>query len=204
MSENSSIKISLIYLHGFNSSPESTKAKSFIQYAQTELAELISRQQLNIVAPALPSKPDQAISLVEELIEKVDISILLGSSLGGFYSIYLAEKYGCKAVLINPLVALDEGMADVFLGNHTNPYTGQKYELNWEDAEFLKTLEVSKVENQKRYFLLAEKGDEVLDYRIAQQKFLNAKQKILENGSHRFESFEKLLPDIMEFSELAS
>ena len=190
----------LIYLHGFLSSPESEKAISLNDYAQNELIELIDQGKLELLVPTLPHKPKQAIKLLEELIIDSDRTVLVGSSLGGFYSIYFAEKYHCKAVLVNPLVTLQENLADNFLGHHVNPYNGESFEIEMSDVEYLLSLEHSDIKNHEKYLLLLEEGDEVLDYKLAMKKFNQAFQHILPGGSHAFENFEKHIPEIIKFA----
>tara|TARA_R110000772_G_scaffold196899_2_gene307638 strand:+ start:4629 stop:5243 length:615 start_codon:yes stop_codon:yes gene_type:complete len=202
MSDDSSLDIRLIYLHGFNSSPVSQKAKSLNKYAQDELGSAANKQKFEVLTPNLPYKPEKAMVLVEELMEGADNVVLIGSSLGGFYSIYLAEKYQCKAVLVNPLVTLKKDLADNFIGRHINPYSHEEFEIGMQDAEYLLSLELASIKNQTNYFLLLEEGDEVLDYRLALAKFPQARQRVLSGGTHRFENFERYLPEIMDFAEL--
>lgn len=190
----------LIYLHGFLSSPKSEKAISLIDYAQNELIELIDQGKLEVLVPTLPHKPKQAIKFLEELIIDSATTVLVGSSLGGFYSIYFAEKYHCKAVLVNPLVTLQENLADNFLGHHVNPYSGEGFEIEMSDAEYLLSLEHSNIKNHEKYLLLLEEGDEVLDYKLALEKFNQASQHVLPGGSHRFENFGKYIPEIIKFA----
>lgn len=201
MSNDASLEVRLIYLHGFNSSPVSNKAQSLNKYVRNELGNLFLRHRLEVLTPVLPHKPELAIELLEELMAGADRIALIGSSLGGFYSIYLAEKYQCKAVLINPLVTLQAGLADNFVGKHINPYTQEEFEIGIQDAEFLSGLERDEIKNQANYFVLVEQEDEVLDYRLALEKFPKARQQILTGGTHRFEKFDDFLPEIIAFTE---
>lgn len=200
MSDELSPATRLIYLHGFKSSPKSQKAQSLIDYAQNELIDLLDQGKLELLVPRLPYKPEKAIALIEKLINGSDKVALIGSSLGGFYSIYFAEKFNCKAILVNPLVALQESMAATFLGHHTNLYSGEEFDIEMSDAEYLKSLEQTVIEQQRKYLLLLETGDEVLDSKLALDKFPSAKQVVIEGGNHRFESFEKYLPQMIEFA----
>ena len=89
----------MLYIHGFNSSPLSSKAQQLREWlvAQGREAEW--------VAPALPHDPAQAIALLSHVIETAPTPPkLIGSSLGGFYATYLVSRYQLKAVLLNPAV----------------------------------------------------------------------------------------------------
>lgn len=200
MSDDLSPATRLIYLHGFKSSPQSQKAQSLIDYVQNELIDLIDQGKLELLVPALPHKPEKAIALIEKLAHGSDKIVFIGSSLGGFYSIYFAERINCKAILVNPLVALQESMAATFLGRHTNLYSGEELDIELSDGEYLKSLEQTVIEQQRMYLLLLETGDEVLDSKLAMAKFSDANQVIIDGGNHRFESFEKYLPQMMEFA----
>lgn len=207
MSEDLSPDTRLIYLHGFLSSPKSQKAQSLIDYVQNVLIKQVDQGKLELLVPTLPHKPEQAIALIEKMILDANMdatrTVLIGSSLGGFYSIYFAEKFNCKAILVNPLVTLDESLADTFLGRHTNLYTNEEIEIDLSDAEYLLSLEQAIIENQTKYLLMLETGDEVLDYKLALEKFPDAKQCVITGGNHRFENFEKYLPEILKFADVS-
>ena len=76
--------------------------------------------------PALPPLAEQAICAVERRLGPNDCFI--GSSLGGFYATYLAEKHRLKAVLINPAIDPHVGLR-AYLGPQKNLHTGEPYEL---------------------------------------------------------------------------
>tara|TARA_R100001143_G_C3360641_1_gene135243 strand:+ start:1154 stop:1822 length:669 start_codon:yes stop_codon:yes gene_type:complete len=201
MRNDDSLNTRLIYLHGFNSSPESQKAQNLIQFIAKEFADDQEQGRLDLHVPALPHKPARAIAMLENLIrEETAATVLIGSSLGGFYSIYLAQDFPCKVILINPLVTLQHDASTDFLGKHINPYSGETFEIVQEDAEALGQMEVTEIKHQENYFLLLESGDQVLDYRLALEKLPQARHKVIQGGSHRFDSFAKLLPEIMQFA----
>lgn len=203
MTEDESPSTRLIYLHGFNSSPDSNKAQSLQRYIKQQVLQQNSAQDFEFLAPVLPYKPDEAINLLKGLLtDKTGNTVLVGSSLGGYYSIYLAQEYPVKVVLINPLVSLPTGFAEAFPGSYTNPYSGQVFEILPEDVRFLQELEVGDIRRQENFLLLAETGDEVLDYRQAVSSLPDARQIILQGGSHRFENFDSVLPEIIQFAGL--
>lgn len=182
----------LLYLHGFNSSAQSGKARQLLAWA--------AARGLPAQCPDLPVRPAEAMALCEHLIaESATPVTLIGSSLGGFYATWLAERHGLKAVLINPCVACDEKLAREVGRTQTNWHDGSEYVFGPEHLAELQALKVAAITRPERYWLLAEKGDEVLDYREAVAYFTGAKQTVLEGGDHGFTRFADTLLPIAEF-----
>jgi predicted esterase YcpF (UPF0227 family) len=184
----------LVYLHGFNSSPQSHKAQVMQRYAKEEGVEF--------ACPALPPLADDSIRIAEQVIHGKKSACLIGSSLGGFYATYLAEKHGLKAVLINPAIDPHVGLR-AYLGPQKNLHTGQPYELTEAHLAQWKKLFVPRV-TPRRYLLLVETGDEVLDYRQAVARYAGAEQIVVQGGDHSLQSFPQHLPRILEFSRAPS
>jgi predicted esterase YcpF (UPF0227 family) len=187
--------IRLIYLHGFNSSPQTIKGRQLAAW----LGPLAG--QIAFDLPALPHRPALAIALVERLLAQHagnDIT-LLGSSLGGYYATFLAEKHGLKAVLINPAILPDRDL-EQFLGPQRNLYTDEPYELTRKHLEEMSALRVARITRPDRYYLLVQTGDEVLDYREAVRYYAGAKQRVIEGGDHGFQDFEREIPEILYFA----
>lgn len=183
----------LIFIHGFNSSSQSGKARDLAAWmASRGLAEAC-------VCPDLPDRPAAAIALLEDLIARsVGPAKLVGSSLGGFYATWLAEKHGLKAVLVNPCVACHEKLADQVDGVQKNWHSGAEYVFSSDHLAELRAL-ATRPTNMARYLLLLETGDAVLDYREAVAAFPGARQVVLEGGDHSFTRFTDYLPDILAF-----
>jgi len=187
----------LIYLHGFNSSPGSHKA-------QVLKCHLEARGMGGeYCCPALPHLPQRAIAAVETEMAKHPRAALtlIGSSLGGFYATYLAERHDVRAVLINPAVYPHEDLRG-YLGVQHNLYTRRQYELTEEHLRQWERLYLPTV-RAARYLLLTETGDEVLDYRQAVEKYQGARQVVIEGGDHSLKSFPEHIPLILEFAGLA-
>jgi predicted esterase YcpF (UPF0227 family) len=184
----------IVYLHGFNSSPQSGKA----QYLQQYLDE--RGRGAEFVCPQLPHRPEPAVALVEaEMARQPKERItLIGSSLGGFYATWLAEKHGVRAVLINPAIDPHVGLR-AYLGPQQDFHGGESYELTEEHLRQWKELFVVGV-HPERYLLLVETGDEVLDYRAAVRKYRGAKQIVVQGGDHSLASFPDHIPLILEFA----
>ena len=184
----------IVYLHGFCSSPASLKSRQFAdEMARRGLADRFICRQLSPV-PAL------AMADMSALIEAVEGRVtLVGSSLGGHYANYLAEKYGLNAVLINP-AAVDRLDAAKFIGEHANFHTGERFVFTAEHAAQL-AAQVARP-TPERYWLLAETGDEVLDWRQASDFYAGCRQTILEGGDHSFVRFPEFIPQIIEYAGL--
>lgn len=184
----------IVYLHGFNSSPASGKARQLGEHMAA-----IGRQA-DYYCPALPNSPREAIALVEaELEQRRPATVtLVGSSLGGFYATYLAEKHGWKAVLVNPAVHAHKLLRSA-LGPQTNWHTGEQWELTEAHLAELAALDVERITRPERYLLLAQTGDEVLDYRDAVAYYAGATQIIEDGGDHGFAGFERHYQTILDF-----
>ncbi len=154
--------------------------------------------------PPLPHRPEEAIALIESHLSGQDAHnvTLVGSSLGGFYATWLAEKHACRAILIQPAVFPHIGL-EQYVGPQKNPYTGAEYELTRAHLDGWRDLWVEKVDSE-RYLLLLETGDEVLDYRDAVRKYEGARMVIREGGDHMLQSFPEHLPRMFAFAGLTS
>lgn len=184
----------IIYLHGFCSSPRSEKARLLARrMAELGLADRFWCEQL-------PAGPRQAIEFVEGVLAKCRTRpALVGSSLGGYYATYLAEKHDLRAVLINPAAFAYQNLAPA-VGPQRNLYTGEPFEFTERHLAELAQLEVTRLGRPERFWLLVETGDEVLDYREAVEKYAGAHQTVIEGGDHSFRHFSDYLDAIIDFS----
>ena len=197
----------IIYLHGFLSSPQSEKAQVTKNYFSQFYPDI------KVHIPTLPGVPDNAIEVVEDLLLRLKkkrstestlkldtpVSIgFIGSSMGGFLSTFFAERLGCKAVLINPAVTPFDLLQEYF-GEHQNPYTSELFRVDEATVEMLRKLNIEELKSQRNYLVLLQKGDETLDFRLAEQKYGREYCKTEEGGSHAFEGYEAHLDDIASF-----
>lgn len=181
----------LIYIHGFNSSPASMKA----QKLKARLAAL--GREAEFAAPALPHAPAQAAALLDALVARHPGAALVGSSLGGYYAAWLAERHARRAALLNPAVRPYELLA-AHLGPQQNLYTGERYELTQADVDALRALEPPEI-RPERYLLLVATGDEVLDHRDALARFRGARTLIVEGGDHALTAFPDYIDEVLAF-----
>jgi predicted esterase YcpF (UPF0227 family) len=181
----------LIYIHGFNSSPASGKA----QLVKTRM-EAMGRGG-EFVAPALPHGPANAAALLEALAKKHPGAAFVGSSLGGYYATWLAERHDGRAALLNPAVRPYE-LLGAHLGVQQNLYSGERYELTARHVEELRELEVPAI-TAARYLLVAATGDEVLDYRAAVARYQGCSQILIRGGDHGLSDFPDHVDAVLEF-----
>ena len=186
----------IVYLHGFNSSPQSHKARL--------MAEFMGTLGLggHYACPALPPLADEAIAAVEALIARRPGSrwCFVGSSLGGLYATHLAEKHDGRAVLLNPAIDPHVGLR-AYLGEQKNLHTGEPYTLAEAHLRAWEALQVPRIAPE-RYLLIVETGDEVLDYRKAVARYQGAEQVVIPGGDHSLRSFPQHLPRIVAFAGL--
>jgi predicted esterase YcpF (UPF0227 family) len=187
----------LIYLHGFLSSPLSAKATLTRDYLAAR------HPAIHFQVPSLPDHPEPALQAAAVAVESalcIGTVGLIGSSMGGFIATVLAERYRLRAVLVNPSVRPHLRIHQYF-GNNTNPYTGQQFVLDEEHARWLQQALPTEI-HPEHYWLLAQTGDEVLDYREAVEFYTGSRQTVAPGGNHQFVGFERHLSEIVKFLQL--
>ena len=190
----------IVYLHGFRSSPASVKAGA-VTAAVAALPEPI-RPRLHV--PALEFSPAQAVAAVEAWVRASVADpecalTFIGSSLGGFYATYLAERLGAKGVLVNPAIRPYDDLA-AYAGAQTNLHTGATFVVTPAHFDELRALAVPRITSPSRYFLLVQSGDEVLDWREAVAFYAGACQYVEGGGDHAFQGFAAQIPAILRFA----
>lgn len=184
----------ILYLHGFRSSPQSMKAR----LVGERMAALGLADQ--VISPQLPASPRLAMELALSLIEGIPAEQLsiIGSSLGGYYATWLAERIGCRAVLLNPAVVPSLDL-DQHVGVTTQYHSDEPFEFKREYIDELRALAVPEISKPERYFLIAATGDEVLDYRDMVAHYQGARQHIIEGSDHAISEFAQYLDEVLGF-----
>lgn len=186
-----------VYLHGFKSSPLSNKA----QLTKTAIEQRIQLgEQITWYCPQLPASPREAIEMVRDHIGGQTFSSLsfMGSSLGGYYATYLAEQFPSKVSLLNPAIEPARDL-EKYIGEQKSWHQDEVFHFLPEYIQELQDIYVKDITQVERYFLLAAKGDEVLDWREMVGKYPNAHQLILEGGDHAISDYPNHLNQLMDF-----
>ncbi|HUH92542.1 MAG TPA: YqiA/YcfP family alpha/beta fold hydrolase [Casimicrobiaceae bacterium] len=190
----------IAYLHGFNSAPASVKG----QLLARAIEALPEEHRPEYFLPRLAHRPSEAIRMVSTWAERAppgDAGSLtfVGSSLGGYYATWLAERFAARAVIINPAIRPDRDLAR-YVGWQRNLYTGEEYELHAADIAELARFRVGRLADPGRYFLLVQTGDEILDYREAVRFYAGAWQSVQGGGDHGFQDFPAQISAVLRFA----
>jgi len=148
----------IIYLHGFRSGPQSWKSRRLAaRMDELGLGHAFWSEQL-------PVSARDAIALAEAQIARCrsirpDLPpTLVGSSLGGYYATWLAERHGLKAVLVNPGVLAALTLTP-YIGTQTHMYTDEPFDFTAEHVAQLRAIDVPAITRPERYWLMVETGD---------------------------------------------
>jgi predicted esterase YcpF (UPF0227 family) len=188
----------ILYLHGFKSSPQSFKARLL----GTTLAA--AGRSAEYCCPQLPASPAQAMALAQRLVSGVPAAALtlIGSSLGGYYATWLAERLGCRAVLLNPAVRAPRDL-DQYAGVSSAYHSDQPFDFKPAYVDELRALAVPAITRPARYLLLAATGDEVLDWREMQAHYPLARQIIIAGSDHGISDFADYIDTVLAFCDAA-
>ena len=185
----------LLYLHGFRSSPQSTKARQVAARVRER------HPQVTWWCPQLPPSPKAAMDMVMQGVARwpAGAMAVIGSSLGGFYATYVAQAKGCKAVLLNPVIHAARELAN-YTGEQTawhNPNEHFHFEPRFVDE--LRALESGPIARPENVFAVIAKGDELLDWREMTARYAGTRMRLLEGGDHALSAFEDQLDEVFAF-----
>lgn len=183
----------VIYLHGFLSDGNSQKGR-LLRQAAPEFG-------CRVLAPDLNSTPEQALSAALDCWREA--SSLgpvhwVGSSLGGFFAAAMAQKTGCRAVLINPAVE-PWTIVSRYVGVHPVNGGRRMLEVRPAFAASLKKMAVRRFDDPSRVMLLLTTGDEVLDWRDAAALWKECPQTVIEGGDHQVSAFDRYVRGVLAF-----
>lgn len=189
----------LLYLHGFRSSPQSAKASVTAAWVRQH------RPDVQWWCPQLPPSPREAMRLVLDRLADWPAARtgVIGSSLGGFYATAVAERLGCRAVLLNPAVDPARDLQH-HIGETTAWHSDERFFFRAEFIAELRAIAPATLSRLDRYFAVIAKGDELLSWVEMSGRYAGAKLELLEGGDHALSDFADHLPEVMGFLGLTS
>ncbi len=188
----------LLYLHGFRSSPQSTKARMVAARVHTQ------HPRVTWWCPQLPPSPRDALALVTNGIAawpRASMAVI-GSSLGGYYATWVARQTGCRAVLLNPAVDPARDLA-AHIGEQASWHDPQdRFFFEPRFVDELRALDAGPLPHPERVLAIIAQGDEVLDWREMLARYPGSRVKLLEGSDHALTDFDEHIDDVFSFLDL--
>ncbi len=184
----------ILYLHGFHSSPQSFKARLLAERMQQ-----LGRAD-DYLCPQLPASPASATGLAQDCIKQCrpgDL-ILIGSSLNDYCDTWLVEQIGCREGLLNPIVRPPRDLKK-YVGVSTQYHSEQSLEFKREYIAELQILQIDRIRQPERYFLIAVTGDEVLDWREMVDHYPQDRQVMIGGSDHGIGEFTDYADAVLAF-----
>ena len=209
--------MNIIYIHGLDSDANSTKGLLLEKYCQHH------HPDITVLRPDLNKSPaqvrEQLLSLIEGLNNSKDEqtgssnTVLVGSSLGSYFSTLISNQVGCPALLLNPSTqphitlqrfsdsslsaqeSSDESHDSSVL--HT---TAGGWSITPADLQWFADHQISQVNYPDKVAVLLKEGDELLSSELSQTfyKGQGASVTVQAGGDHRFSDFGEQLPMVIE------
>lgn len=184
----------ILYLHGFLSSPDSAKVN------------LIRRQAagiVKVVAPDLNLPPWEAEARILDSTANCEPASLtvIGASLGGFYAARLAAKLRLKAVLLNPCLRPWDyvpgwtGVQPIYGTDRTMTVLPEFAD----DFRQMAQMQPPESADGSRTLVVLSTKDEVIPWRQAAAAYAHSRTLIIPGGDHRISNFESVLPRVLDF-----
>lgn len=181
----------IVYLHGFNSAfdPENEKVKALSAIGTVSGISYNSYGTYQEIYDYLVSKLSDSDQ---------DDTVIVGTSLGGFWAAEMGSKLGIPSVIINPCYDPTD-MLQKYIGPQVNHQTG-----------IVQTFELSSVLSYKNYktydcnflyypLVLLDMGDTVIDSSKTRELFNGFPVIHWSGGSHRFEHMQLALEAIQKY-----
>ena len=183
--------MTIIYLHGFQSDGQGSKYQALKSHFKNT----------DIQSPDLSANPNEVKTQINDLLnqlkERGEEVLLMGTSLGGFYSLYFSAIHQLKAVIINPSMQPYETL-ERGVGQHQTYKKGRSYHFKKEYLEDLRQMKSAfeKLNPADLYFFLST-DDELLDHSAVAEEFADAAHlSWWDDSGHRFTRFVELLPEV--------
>lgn len=131
--------MNILYVHGIGSNGKGNTVTLMKKYLTDH----------EIYSFDIPADPNKAISFIKDKCKELDINLIVGTSLGGFYAMQIC---GVQKILINPAIKAYDVATNV-IGFGTHKYLGdredgvQEYKIDDTFVEELKEQTIRHFEN---------------------------------------------------------
>lgn len=190
----------LLYLHGFRSSPQSTKAR--------RVGAWIAAHRPDVVwwCPQLAASP--AVAMRDVFTGTAawpgERMAVIGSSLGGFYATIVAERRRCRAVVLNPAVDPARDLSAA-IGTTTAWHSDEPFDFRAEYVDELRALAPPAVlAAAERTLAVIATGDEVLSWQEMRTRYADCHLRVVAGSDHALSDFDRHLPAVLAFLGLAA
>ncbi len=183
----------IVYLHGFLSTPASPKVQVFTEAAK--------RRGITCRAPNLNVTSPEALKkrLAEATADLADGEwALAGSSLGGFYAAHLASQRLVPAVLLNPAVTPWK-IGEQYLNSPVTARDGTVITVTRQWLDYLKSMTPLAPVAPGKTLLLVTTGDEVLDYRESLAAFSAFPRWVVTGSDHAVSDVARYIDALFSF-----
>ncbi|HCI77123.1 MULTISPECIES: YqiA/YcfP family alpha/beta fold hydrolase [unclassified Psychrobacter] len=207
--------MNLIYIHGLDSDANSTKGILLERYCQRH------HPDINVYRPDLNSAPEKVFEQLARLVTELnreDETVLVGSSLGGYFSTLVSNHTGCAALLLNPStqphVTLQRFAHDLLLNNDSDEGQGEDelpknqilytttggWVITSADLQWFADHQLSEIHYPKKIAVFIKEGDELLNPELSKAFYQEQGSTVIlqAGGDHRFSDFAEQLPKIIE------
>lgn len=194
--------ITLCYIHGFLSGSTAAKAKALAAYIEAN-QEILG--DFKFAAPDFPDTPKEAYAALRDFCQGLKaeperLVVLVGSSMGGFFSTLLGAEFNCKMALLNPCTHPQDYFHHL-VGPQFNAMTGTHFELKPEMITFLRELDEAIVVRPELTQVYLGRCDETLDWRKSMLRYNACDVRFIPSEDHAFtHNFAALIPSIMDFA----
>lgn len=209
--------MNIVYVHGLDSDSHSTKGALLETYCAKH------HPAIKVHRPDLNQSPEHVFSYLTGLVAELSQdakTVLIGSSLGGYFSTLVSNATGCAALLLNPStqphVTLKRFSNDSNLGD--NPADNQLakqqvlytttggWAITHADLQWFSEHQLLSIAHPSKMVALIKEGDELLDADISASFYDEQGATVIlqQGGDHRFTDFADHLPKVIELVQQLS
>ncbi|MFB6348610.1 YqiA/YcfP family alpha/beta fold hydrolase [Moraxella sp. ZJ142] len=195
----------LIYLHGLDSDSNAIKAQITDEFCRHNYPEI------QVIRPDLNQSPDEVVALLQALIGDGADTVLVGSSLGGYFANLLSDMTAVPAILLNPSIRPDLSfrrfLADNFdgavLADDAVIYTTTGgWQIRFGDLAWFENHRLM-VKNPNKIKVLLKLGDELLDAYATQDFYTDKGVFVLaqDGGDHRMSDYQNQVAQVIGWAK---